>query len=102
MTLFKKMVAVLAAAIAFTAAAASAQELKIGLKTEPSSLDPQYHALTPNLQVAFYMFDTLVRQNESLKPMPGLALSWKPILRPRLGIQAAAGREIPRRFGLHR
>ena len=50
MTLFRKMVAVLAAAIAFTAAAASAQELKIGLKTEPSSLDPQYHALTPNLQ----------------------------------------------------
>jgi peptide/nickel transport system substrate-binding protein len=79
MTLFRKMVAVLAAAIAFTAAAASAQELKIGLKTEPSSLDPQYHALTPNLQVAFYMFDTLVKQNESLKPMPGLALSWKPI-----------------------
>ena len=33
MTLFRKMVAVLAAAIAFTAAAASAQELKIGLKT---------------------------------------------------------------------
>jgi peptide/nickel transport system substrate-binding protein len=55
MTLFRKMVAVLAAAIAFTAAAASAQELKIGLKTEPSSLDPQYHALTPNLQVAFYI-----------------------------------------------
>ena len=25
------------------------------------------------------MFDTLVKQNESLKPMPGLALSWKPI-----------------------
>ena len=79
MALFRKIVAVLAAAIAFAAAAASAQELKIGLKTEPSSLDPQYHALTPNLQVAFYIFDTLVRQNESLKPQPGLALSWKPI-----------------------
>jgi len=44
MTLFRKMAAVLAAAIAFTSAA-SAQELKIGLKTEPSSLDPRWARL---------------------------------------------------------
>ena len=79
MTTFNRMAALLAAAIAFTAAAASAQELKIGLKTEPSSLDPQYHALNPNLQIALHMFDTLVMQDENLKPKPGLALSWKPI-----------------------
>ena len=79
MTMFNKMAALLAAAIAFSAAAASAQELKIGLKTEPSSLDPQYHALNPNLQIALHMFDTLVMQDENLKPKPGLALSWKPV-----------------------
>ena len=79
MTTFNRMAALLAAAIAFTAAAASAQELKIGLKTEPSSLDPQYHALNPNLQIALHMFDTLVMQDENLKPKPGLALSWKPV-----------------------
>ena len=44
---FGKMAAALAAAIAFTMVSAQAQELKIGLRTEPSSLDPQYHALTP-------------------------------------------------------
>ena len=73
------MAAALAAAIAFSASPASAQELKIGLKTEPSSLDPQYHALNPNLQIALHMFDTLVMQDENLKPKPGLALSWKPV-----------------------
>ena len=53
MTMFNKIGSALPPrAIAFTAAAASAQELKIGLKTEPSSLDPQYHTLNPNLQVA--------------------------------------------------
>jgi peptide/nickel transport system substrate-binding protein len=68
----------LAAALCFSTAA-SAQEVKIGLKTEPSSLDPQYHALNPNLQMAFHVFDTLVMQDQNMKPTPGLALSWKPV-----------------------
>ena len=29
-------------------AAAAAQEIKIGLSAEPSSMDPHYHNLTPN------------------------------------------------------
>ena len=66
------------AALSF-AHSVQAQELKIGLKTEPSSLDPQYHALNPNLQAAFHVFDSLVMQDENLKPQPGLALSWKPV-----------------------
>ena len=79
MTRFGKMAAAVAVAMAFSGATASAQELKIGLKTEPSSLDPQYHALNPNLQAAFHVFDTLVMQDENLKPKPGLAVSWKPV-----------------------
>ncbi|CAN5775816.1 ABC transporter substrate-binding protein [soil metagenome] len=74
-----KIVSVAAATLVLTGVSASAQELKIGLKTEPSSLDPQYHALNPNLQAAFHVFDTLVMQDENLKPQPGLAVSWKPI-----------------------
>src|SRR4051812_34844623 len=76
---FGKMAAAVAAAVTFGTASVSAQELKIGLKTEPSSLDPQYHALNPNLQAAFHVFDTLVMQDANLKPQPGLALSWKPV-----------------------
>ncbi|MCR2322132.1 hypothetical protein NSU24_24040, partial [Salmonella enterica] len=39
---------------------ALARDLVIGLKTEPSSMDPQYHALTPNTQISQTIFDTLV------------------------------------------
>ena len=46
---------------------AAAQELKIGIKTEPSSLDPQFHTLNPNIQVAQHFFDALVLQDENLK-----------------------------------
>ena len=48
----------------------AAQELKIGIKTEPTSLDPQFHTLNPNIQVAQHFFDALVLQDENLKPSP--------------------------------
>src|SRR5262245_61927522 len=67
-----------AGAMALMSLSAAAQELKIGLKTEPSSLDPQFHTLNPNIQVAQHFFDALVRQDASLRPQPALALSWKP------------------------
>jgi len=71
--------AAVAGALAFISVSAAAQELKIGIKTEPSSLDPQFHTLNPNIQVAQHFFDALVKQDESLKPGPALALSWKTI-----------------------
>jgi len=77
--------AAFAVALAFTGVAASgpskaqSQELKIGIKTEPSSLDPQFHTLNPNIQVAQHFFDALVLQDENLKTKPGLALSWKTV-----------------------
>jgi peptide/nickel transport system substrate-binding protein len=58
---------------------AAAQELKIGLKTEPSSLDPQYHNLGPNNQIAAHIFDPLIAKDEKQQPIPALALSWKTI-----------------------
>ena len=74
-----KISTVLAASMVLAGGPVAAQELKIGLKTEPSSLDPQYHALNPNLQAAFHVFDALVMQDENMKPLPGLALSWTPV-----------------------
>lgn len=55
---------------------ALARDLVIGLKTEPSSMDPQYHALTPNTQISQTIFDTLVATDAQLKPVPALAESW--------------------------
>jgi peptide/nickel transport system substrate-binding protein len=57
----------------------AAQELKIGLKTEPSALDPQYHNLGPNNQIARHLFDPLVAKDPQQLPVPGLALSWKTV-----------------------
>lgn len=57
----------------------AAQELKVGLKTEPSSLDPLYHALTPNLQIAFHIHDGLTMADAEGKLYPGLAVSWSPV-----------------------
>ena len=74
-----KLAAATAGALVLVSLSADAQELKIGIKTEPSSLDPQFHTLNPNIQVAQHFFDALVMQDESLKPQPGLALSWKPV-----------------------
>ena len=61
--------------------AAVAQELRLGYRTEPTSLDPHYHNATPSSQVAMHVFDTLTTQStESLAKLePGLALSWRTI-----------------------
>ncbi|MEI6202369.1 MAG: ABC transporter substrate-binding protein, partial [Enhydrobacter sp.] len=83
MTMFGRKAAAFAAALAFSSVSVvlpvAAQELKIGIKTEPSALDPQFHTLNPNIQVANHFFDALVAQDESLRPKPALALSWKTV-----------------------
>lgn len=56
----------------------SAQELKIGLSSEPSALDPHYHNLGPNNAMRRHMFDSLILQDEAQQLTPGLATSWKP------------------------
>lgn len=59
-----------------TFSSAMARDLVIALKTEPSSMDPQYHALTPNTQISQTIFDTLVATDAQLKPKAALAESW--------------------------
>lgn len=61
------------------ASPAGAQELRIALAAEPTSIDPLYHTLNPNNQVARHIFDRLVHQDARQRLVPGLALSWKPI-----------------------
>ncbi|MET0186729.1 MAG: ABC transporter substrate-binding protein [Achromobacter sp.] len=58
------------------AGSAWARDLTIALKTEPSAMDPQYHALTPNNQIAQTIFDPMILLDKDLKPQPGLAESW--------------------------
>lgn len=59
--------------------AAMAQELSIGLKSEATSMDPQFHQLSTNIQVAKNVFEALTTQDAVQKVTPGLAESWEAI-----------------------
>jgi len=64
-------------ALAAAAAGASAQELVIGLSTPVTSLDPHFHNLTPNNNVADHVFEKLVGKDAKEVLKPQLAESWK-------------------------
>ncbi len=71
-------------AVVFSAALALAlpavaQDLVIGLSTPVTSLDPHFHNLSPNNNVADHMFDKLVHKDAKEQLKPGLAESWKAI-----------------------
>ena len=71
------MLGMLAAALfSFSATAA---EFTIGLKSEPSSIDPHYHNLGPNNAFSTHIFGTLVGSDQNQQHYPDLAVSWKPI-----------------------
>jgi peptide/nickel transport system substrate-binding protein len=59
--------------------AAQAETLTIGYGSEPSSVDPHYHNLTPNNSMSAHIFSRLIEQDEKQRLTPGLATSWKPI-----------------------
>ena len=67
------------ALLAFFATSAQAADLAIGLATDVTSLDPHYHNLTPNNNVAQHVYGFLVQRNEKEQVEPGLATQWKPV-----------------------
>ncbi|SMF19144.1 peptide/nickel transport system substrate-binding protein [Tistlia consotensis] len=58
---------------------ALADDLTIGLASEPSALDPHYHNLTPNNAAWQHIFDGLISQDAKQRLQPGLAVAWKPL-----------------------
>src|SRR5512147_393035 len=56
----------------FVAAVAGA-DLTIGLGADVTALDPHYHNVTPNNNVAAHVFGCLVQRNEKSQLEPGLA-----------------------------
>lgn len=69
------VMSVVAASICM-ASVAQARDLVIALRSEPSSMDPQFHSLTPNTQMSETIFDPLVRTDKNVNPVPSLAESW--------------------------
>ena len=56
---------------------AQAADLTVGLSTPVTSLDPHFHNLTPNNSLGATCFETLVKNDEAQRMLPGLAESWK-------------------------
>ena len=61
------------------AGSAHAANLTVGLSTDVTSIDPHYHVLTPNSNIAEHIFDALVLKDDKQRMKPGLAVSWKPV-----------------------
>ncbi len=79
-----RRLAATAAAIAFAvltpiAAPVAAQELKIAVAADVTSIDPHFFNLFPNNNIAEHIFDKLVRMDPDSRMIPGLATSWKTI-----------------------
>lgn len=60
-------------------AAAGASDLTVGIGADVTAIDPHYHNVTPNNNVAAHIFDYLVLRDERQKPIPGLAESWRTV-----------------------
>jgi peptide/nickel transport system substrate-binding protein len=75
--------AALLAAVSALAMAVSApvraQNITIAVGAQVTSLDPQYHALSPNYAVAEMLFGALAGYDADGRLQPGLAESWKPV-----------------------
>jgi peptide/nickel transport system substrate-binding protein len=67
-----------AAALLLTLAApaALAQEFKLAMSSPPTSMDPHFYYLTPNVNVSAHIFETLVTMDPDMHIVPGLAESW--------------------------
>ena len=69
--------ATLIAAAMLLAAPAMAQPLRIGVPTDPSSIDPHFQDLAPNANIAKHIFEALVATSGKSEMEPGLATAWK-------------------------
>jgi peptide/nickel transport system substrate-binding protein len=56
---------------------AVAADLKIGVASEVTTLDPHFFHLTPNTEIDKLIYSGLITQDDNLKVIPDLALSWR-------------------------
>ncbi|MEI8147129.1 MAG: ABC transporter substrate-binding protein, partial [Alphaproteobacteria bacterium] len=81
----------------------AAQELRVGLSAEPSSVDPHFHNLTPNNQLRLHVFESLMDQDKNQQPVPRLAESVRAVdpttweFKLRRGVKFSDGTEFTAR-----
>ncbi|HYH42749.1 MAG TPA: ABC transporter substrate-binding protein [Burkholderiales bacterium] len=66
-------------ALACLAQPLRAADISIALSADVTSIDPHFHNLTPNNNVASHVFETLVAKDARGRLTPALAESWRPI-----------------------
>ena len=66
-----------AAALLFASAGAGAADISIAIGADVTSIDPHYHNLTPNNNIAEHIFETLVTKDPKSQLKPALAVSWR-------------------------
>lgn len=98
-----KRSALAAALLAGTMGVATAQDLKVGVASEATSVDPHFHNVGQNNALRRHIFESLVSADENQKPQPGLAASWRNVddttwefkLRP--GVKFSNGKDFTAR-----
>lgn len=75
----RRFLTTLVVAAAIAPVVALAANLTVALGTDVTALDPHYHNLTPNNNVASHVFGYLVERNEKSQMQPSLATEWKAI-----------------------
>jgi peptide/nickel transport system substrate-binding protein len=56
---------------------ASAADLRIGVSSEVTTLDPHFFHLTSNTEIHKLIYSGLITQDANLKVIPDLAMSWR-------------------------
>ena len=67
------------AAITVAAVPARAADISIALSADVTSIDPHYHNLTPNNNIAEHIFETLITKDARSRLKPALAESWRAV-----------------------
>src|SRR6266536_1461383 len=100
LTFRRALVATFAAVALLAAAPAGAEELRIAVAADVTSIDPHFFNLFPNNNIAEHVFDKLVQMDPDSKMIPGIATSWKTIddktweFKLRKGVKFTDGSEL--------
>jgi peptide/nickel transport system substrate-binding protein len=99
----RRLLAALAASALLIGAAGSVSAqsvLKVGISTEPASMDPQYSTTGATQQASQQIFETIVGRDKNLRMVPSLAVSWKEVdpltweLKLRQGVKFHDGKDF--------
>ena len=97
---FVRAAIVLAGALAF--AAADAQTLRWASQGDPQTMDPHSQNESMTNMMNGQVYERLTSRDRQLKIVPGLATEWQQVGAADVALQAAPGREVPRRLAAHR